>query len=410
MASLENKPAMALKEKLALLDKVAENVNKKAGKKIIGRIGADAEIMDRLRITFIPTPSMNVNDATGGGFPRRRMTIVAGLPDSGKTSLILETIAMNMKADPSFVAGWLESENSLQKEYICDTFGIDPDRFFYVEHERTGAGEKALDLVESVLATGAIDLFAINSLKCLVPSEEFKKSLGDAVVGVQARMNARMTRKFTSLVAEHNTAFVVVTHLSTDIGSMSRDPLVISGGHAIIYAASITMDLRKRAIQDSDPISKEEGIKVGVTIKKNHCVPDRNPYVKTDYFAIFGEGIEQYLTMLDMAIAQGILVQKGAFIRVPDENGEPKVINGEKMQWQGKDKFRQYCIENQDFFENLKAQIRGEVVQLSEEEQQELIQEERQIAQTTEKAEKSSGSKKKLPTGKGKAASKETQE
>lgn len=184
MPSLNTKPKMALKEKLALLDKVAENVNKKHGKKIVGRIGRDPEIMERLEIKFIPTPSLNVNEATGGGFPRRRMTIVAGLPDSGKTSLCLETIALNQKKDPNFVAGWLESENSLQKEYVCETFGIDPDRFFFIEHDRDGAGERALDLVEAVLATGAIDMFVINSLKALVPSEEFKKSIGDAVVGV----------------------------------------------------------------------------------------------------------------------------------------------------------------------------------------------------------------------------------
>lgn len=101
-----------------------------------------------------------------------------------KTSLVLETIALNQKKDPNFVAGWLESENSLQKEYVVETFGIDPERFFYIEHDRDGAGEKALDLVETALSTGAIDLFCINSLKCLVPSEEFKKSIGDAVVGV----------------------------------------------------------------------------------------------------------------------------------------------------------------------------------------------------------------------------------
>lgn len=84
MASLDIKPQMSLKEKLSLLDKLAENVNKKHGKKIVGRIGADPEIMERLSIKFIPTPSMNVNDAIGGGFPRRKMTIIAGLPDSGK--------------------------------------------------------------------------------------------------------------------------------------------------------------------------------------------------------------------------------------------------------------------------------------------------------------------------------------
>ena len=184
MADLNIKPKASLKEKLAILDKVADTINKKAGKKLLGRIGKDPELMGRLSIQFIPTPSQSVNEAMGGGFPRRRTTVIAGLPDSGKTSLVLETVALNMKNDPEFVCAWLESENSLQKEYICDTFGIDPDRFFYIEHERDGAGEKALDLTEAVLGTGAIDLMCINSLKCLVPSEEFRKSHSEFVVGV----------------------------------------------------------------------------------------------------------------------------------------------------------------------------------------------------------------------------------
>lgn len=394
MASLNKKPDMSLKEKLALLDKVAENVNKKFGKKLVGRIGKDPEIMDRLSIKFIPTPSLNLNVALGGGFPRRKMTLIAGLPDSGKTSLALETIAMNMKEDPNFVAAWLESESSVQKEYVCDTFGIDPDRFFYIEHEREGAGEQVLDIAESVLSVGAVDMFVINSLKAIVPSEEFRKSIGEHVVGLQARLNARMTRKFTALIAEYETAFVVITHLSTDIGSMSRDPLIISGGHAIAYMAAVILDLRKKTILDTDPISRDEGIKIGVTVKKNHCVPDRNPYVKTEYYAIFGEGIEQYLTLIDMAISQGILVQRGAFIREPDENGEPKVVNGQKMQWQGKNNLRNYLIENPDYFEELKAKVRGEYEQLSDEEMEALKQEEREIAKKTIKSAKSAASKK----------------
>lgn len=105
MASLDIKPEKVLAEKFKILDRVAEGFNKKAGKKIAGRIGKDSELLERLTIQFIPTPSQNVNDALGGGFPRRRTTIIAGLPDSGKTSLALETIAMSMKEDPTFVAG-----------------------------------------------------------------------------------------------------------------------------------------------------------------------------------------------------------------------------------------------------------------------------------------------------------------
>ena len=161
---------------------------------------------------------------------------------------------------------------------------------------------------------------------------------------------------------------------------MSRDPLIISGGHAIMYGASIILDLRKRSIQDSDPISRDEGIKIGVTIKKNHCVPDRNPYVKTEYFAVFGEGIEQYLPLLDSALSQGILVQNGAFIKDPDADGNPRVVNGDKLQWQGRERWRNYCIDNPEYFEQLKARVRGEIVNLTEEEIEEVKKEQNKIA------------------------------
>lgn len=292
---------------------------------------------------------------------------------------------MNMKKNPNFIAAWLESENSLQKEYVCETFGIDPDRFFFIEHEREGAAEKVLDVAEAVLSTGAIDMFVINSLKAMVPSEEFKKSVGDSVVGAQARLNSRMMRKFTALIAEHETAFVVITHLTTDIGSMSRDPLIISGGYAIRYGASIILDLRKRAVLDTDPIKKEEGIKIHVSVLKNHCVPDRNPYVKTEYFAIFGQGIEQYLSTLDIALKQGILVQNGAFIKEVDANGEVKEWNGQKLQWQGREKFRDFVKENEDYFEYLKSRISGEVEQMSEEEIAKIKKDEEEIEKKMKK-------------------------
>lgn len=149
---------------------------------------------------------------------------------------------------------------------------------------------------------------------------------------------------------------------------MSRDPLVISGGNAIIFGASLIMDLRKKSIQESDPISREEGVKIGLTVKKNHCVPTKNPYLKTDYYAVFGQGIEQYLEALENAVQQGILVKAGAFIKDLDISGEPKVRNETKLVWQGKEAFRTYLKYNPDYFKELLQRIKGDVVQMTEEE------------------------------------------
>lgn len=383
------KQAKTLTEKQLLLNKVAQKVNEKAGKKLVGFIGQDPEIMEKLRIKFIPTPSVDVNDALGGGYPRGRITIVSGLSDSGKTSLLLETIAYNMKRDPDFIALWLESENSLQKEYVCDVFGIDENRFFFIDHDAKGAGEGALELLVSVLEAGVADMAVVNSLKMLVPSEEFKKDLKDTTIALQARMNSRFIRKVTAMVSEQECALCIVQHLSTEIGGFTMgDPMILSGGHAIRYAASIITDQRKKSVLDTDPIKRDEGIKVGFAVKKNHCVPDRNPYVRTDYFAIFGQGIEQYLTLVDKAVEQGVLLKSGGFYRDPDENGDPKVINDVKYQWQGKEKLRTFLMENEAYFEEIKSRVSGDVVQMTQEEIDKIKIEEEAITKTAKQAEK----------------------
>lgn len=302
-----------------------------------------------------------------------------------------------MKADPDFVAGWLESENSLELDYLAKTFGIDLDRFIYIDHTREVAGEGALDIAESLIGANALDIFVINSLKALVPSEEFEKDMSRVQVGSQARMNAKMVRKFTPVVKEADLAFVIVTHLTTDIGTMYGDPLKIAGGNAIAYHSMLTLDLRKRAVLDSDPINRDEGIKVGVSVKKNHCVPDRNPYVKVDYYAIFGEGIEQILTTMEKAKEQGILIQAGAWIREPNiENIKDARMHPEygELKWNGKAAFRQFCLDNPGYFEELKSKVVS-YKNMTPEEIEQLEKDELEIAQDVEKELKSKSKKKK---------------
>lgn len=209
----------SLAEKLSLIDKVAAQTNKKYGKTIMGRIGKSPEIMDKLRIKFIPTPSRTYNQATGGGFPRGRLTIITGQKDSGKTGILLNTIAHNMEIDPDFVALWLESENSLKMEWVEDTFRIDPDRFVLIPLNAQEVGTEAtLDIVEGLIATKAFDMVCINSMRCLVPDQEKEKKFSESTVASQARLNAKIMRKWTPLVAEAECAFCVVQHMTTNIG------------------------------------------------------------------------------------------------------------------------------------------------------------------------------------------------
>lgn len=184
MASLLLREQIPITKKIDILDKISEKMNKKYGKVIMGRIGDVPEIMDRLTIKYIPTPSLELNEATGGGFPRRRCTIIAGAEDSGKTSLALETIALNMKKDPNFIAVWLESEASLEKKYIVNTFGIDPNRFFYMDVDNNLGAEGTLDILHDILRTGTADMCVINSLRCLVPEKEQESSLKDITIAL----------------------------------------------------------------------------------------------------------------------------------------------------------------------------------------------------------------------------------
>ena len=205
----------SLTEKLAILDKATETINKKCGKVVCGRIGKIPEIAEKLKIKWLPSPSYTFNELTGGGIPIGKFTIIAGDQDSGKTGSMLELIAFNQKKDPEFIACWLESENSITKEYAVDMFGIDPERFFYIEHEKEGAAEKAIDILNAVVASGCCNICVINSLKCLVPKTEMDQGMDKDTVALQARMNSKAVTTFTALIQECDTDFVAVTHLTS---------------------------------------------------------------------------------------------------------------------------------------------------------------------------------------------------
>ena len=359
--------AFTLQEKQKNLDKLAEGFNKKAGKTMLGRISKSEDLRNELKTEWIPVASLNVNEITGGGIPKGKISIISGNPDSGKTMFLLETIGLEMKRDPNFMAGWLESEGSITQDNL-DQFGIDPTRFFYQRFDKANGAEKAIDGVEAALLTG-VDMYVINSLKCLVPAEELNKDMGSMQIGLQARMNGKMMRKLKPLVTENKVAFTMVQHLSTEIGKMYGDPLQMSGGLAIRYAADLILDLRKRSMAPDEPVSKTEGVKIGVSVMKNHVVTNRFPYLKTEYYGIFGQGTEIYLEAIELASQQGLIVKAGAFIKVPDKDGNPIVLeSGEKMQWQGISKFRQYCIDNPVFFDDLRSKIEASVEIMSEEE------------------------------------------
>ena len=391
------KKKMSLAEKKKMMSGMIGKINDKVGKYVIG-FASDEEIREKLTIDWIPTPSLRVNEITGGGIPRGKVTIVAGDSDSGKTSHMLETIGMNMAKDPDFMALWLESEESLEIEALETVFGIDLERFVLIHLDKDGAAEVALDRMEAAMASGVFDMCVINSLKCLTPSTEFEKEMAAMTIGLQARMFGKLMRKMVALIAEHNCGFVLINHLTTEIGKMHGDPLTIAGGRAIRYSSMLTLDYRKRSIQDSDPISREEGMKISVTVHKNHCRQDRMPYLKTEYFIVYGQGTERSIEIIEVAEKCGILTKKGSWYREygteVDKKGEPLeriLADGTKAAWNGMKNTRAYIMNNPDYFDYLVNKVENfgkiDVEVLSEEEVEAIEAENKLDGQAVEGAE-----------------------
>lgn len=227
-----------------------------------------------------------------------------------------------MKLDPDFTALWLESENSLKKEWVVDTFHIDPERFVLIPLNTQDVGTEAtLDIVEGLIATKAFDMICINSMKCLIPQKEREKKIGDENVATAARLNSKISRRWTSLVADSEIAFCVVQHMFTDINSYGS-PMTISGGEALKYWASIIAEHTKAGATATKaaPIPQDDkgnplGAMFNVRITKNHCMPESPyQYSKFSYCVIFGEGIDEIGPSVDMAIQKGILERHGSWL------------------------------------------------------------------------------------------------
>ena len=207
-------------EKKNLIDKMTASINNKYGRSVCGRLGATPELQEQFKIKFIPFPSPTLNEALGGGLPRKRITILSGNEAAGKTGTLLETIALEQKKDPNFMALWMESEGSLDVEFM-EMLGIDMDRITIVMHDKDRGAEQCIDELLALAETNLYDLIVINSLKALVPKAEIDNSLTKDTVALQARMNAKMMRKLGPITEMSDAAVVLVNHLTTSIGGMT---------------------------------------------------------------------------------------------------------------------------------------------------------------------------------------------
>ena len=346
-------------KRLKNLNDIVDSINKKAGSIIIGNASNEA-IRQKLTVEVIPTASMKVNEAIGGGWPKKHFSILTGDADSGKTFLLLETIAKNMKEDPNFIACWIESEGSLNNEPL-DMFGIDRNRFYFYAVGSEG-GETAMDYIITFAKQG-VDMIVINSLKCLTPSKEFKDKMEDANVALQARLNSKFMRIVIPTIFESNTALVAVQHKSTNIGSYMGGK-IITGGEQIKYNSYLTVDNSRVNINANNPLysMKDQYMQFRSKVLKNHMRTTVNPFVQCEYTVKIGEGTDITGEIVEAAIDQDVLTRKGAWIREYDENGEERLLSEDvKCAWNGMSKLLEFLNNNPDYLEYLKNRVEGNI-------------------------------------------------
>lgn len=259
----------------------------------------------------IPTGALTLDHALGiGGLPKGRIVEIYGPESSGKSTIALTTVAKAQQM--GVTCAYIDAEHSLDPVYMKEV-GIDLDNLLLAQPDH---GEQGLDIADKLLRTGEIGLIVIDSVAALVPKAELDGEMEQAHMGLQARMMAKALRKMTGLAAQHNTLIIFINQLRNKIGVMFGNPETTPGGMSLKFYSSVRIDVRKR-----EDLKDKQGNSVGIGVKakiiKNKMAP---PMKIVEFNILYAKGIDEYGCLFDVAIAKGILSQKGAWVYLGDEN------------------------------------------------------------------------------------------
>ncbi len=331
-------------EKLKALDSVLAQIEKQYGKGAIMKLGDNAGNTD---IEVIPTGCLTLDLALGiGGMPRGRMIEIYGPESSGKTTVALHVVAEAQKMGG--VAAFVDAEHALDPVY-AKKLGVDLEELYVSQPD---SGEQALDIVDALVRSSAVDIIVVDSVAALTPKAEIEGDMGDSHVGLQARLMSQALRKLTAIVNKSKTCVIFINQLREKVGVMFGNPETTPGGKALKFYASIRIDVRKAdLIKDSEGAM---GNKTRAKIVKNKLAP---PFRQAEFDIIYGEGISREGCVIDMGVAYGVLEKSGAWFS----------YNGEKIA-NGRDKMRQYLKDNPEIMAEIDGKIR-EVVKAKDAEQ-----------------------------------------
>lgn len=363
MAKKENtKPAVERKtdeEKKKALNAVFEVIEKEYGTGSIMKLG-DTHVAS---VDAIPTGSLNLDIALGvGGMPRGRVIEIYGPESSGKTTVALHVVAQAQKMGGE--AAFIDAEHALDPVY-AKKLGVDTENLIVAQPD---TGEQALDICEALVRSGALDVIVIDSVAALVPKAEIEGEMGDAHVGLLARLMSQALRKLTGIISKSGTVVIFINQLREKVGVMYGNPETTPGGRALKFFSSVRLDVRRQeAIKNGTEII---GNKTRVKVVKNKVAP---PFKEAEFDILYGEGISKESDLLEAAVALDIIKKSGAWFS----------YNGEKI-GQGRDNVRKYMVENTDFTDMIETQVREalnlgstkSVVEIEEEFKDEVNEEE----------------------------------